>query len=700
MLPNTNFKDIMTKTRPFGGTNDFFILCKESRIEKSTSFYGCFYLGPFDESVSQTLANDLRRTLLSELPGLAITSVEIEGVLHKFSSLPGMKESVLDFICNLQTVVLKKQPFLRQQSKKTYTGFLKVSGPRVIKAIDLKLPPSLQCVDPNQYIATLAEDGVVNMKFTINEGKNYIKQKPHNLDVTVLKKRNLLLQNFKNQKNKKVSLSNPIPLDAVFMPVTKVNCMIEENNIYSDFTTDFSAIRAMSAKQLQKGSEGTSINTMQLVNFGDYNSISQLNTFLVEQRFAQRATKRAEGLTAKSENIKLIPWHSNAFYYCFLNYDNVNKIQTFLGSSKVSLRLAARDEKRTVQVGHKFLVSAPNAPALQAKDKNLMRLEPQRGVTKKTPDQIVSLTNVRPFGGTISYSLGQRVSNKFKNNVVNRTSPLAINKEKGAPFSEGPLGIYSVQSAYQLPSGLSKAQHPGLDLTFDFAFCEREYANFLKLKPLSKKYQLIVEIWTNGSIHPRQALYNSFTFLANIFISLQNVKMAGSMFKSELTYGNIKASYFNNYGNIRFPSPEGAQRIGAFASTSGPLGLSAQRLSLASEGRVLTQLPRNILPKGAPKGQQRDAQYMKAPEGAKDIDKETEGQYTVHKTSVVTAPIGLLKISLRTYTALKKAKIFVLSDLLKYTKQDLLKIKNLGTKSLYEIENSLFSLSLCLKKSH
>ncbi|EFJ38900.1 hypothetical protein VOLCADRAFT_72193, partial [Volvox carteri f. nagariensis] len=134
-------------------TTDFFIACKESRIENNTSFYGCFYLGPFDDSLSQTIANDIRRTLLSELTSLAITSIEIEGILHKYSSLPGMKETVLDLICNLQSIVLKKQEIsftniTLRSTKKTYRGFLNVSGPRVIKAMDLKLPSGLQCVDP------------------------------------------------------------------------------------------------------------------------------------------------------------------------------------------------------------------------------------------------------------------------------------------------------------------------------------------------------------------------------------------------------------------------------------------------------------------------------------------------------------------------------------------------------------------------
>ena len=89
--------------------NKFFICCKESRIESPTSFYGCFYIGPFDDSLSQTLAHNIRRTLLSQLSGFAITAVEIDGVLHKFSNLPGIKENVLDILCNVQNLVLKEK---------------------------------------------------------------------------------------------------------------------------------------------------------------------------------------------------------------------------------------------------------------------------------------------------------------------------------------------------------------------------------------------------------------------------------------------------------------------------------------------------------------------------------------------------------------------------------------------------------------
>jgi len=226
---------------------NIFISCKESRIENNRSFYGCFTLGPFNAGQSLTVANALRRTLLSECPGLGIISVTIENVSHEYSTLPGMRESVLDLLLNLKEIVLKKrknasfnlrprkplgssqvkvagtqvhsstcaqgqdsekQKLSVQESNPSYnnnstiysqvgssffkpvSGFLKVKGPGVIRAKDLKLPPFIECVDPEQYIATLAEDGFLCMKFIIMEGKGYFIQKKNSyIDETVIKNR-------------------------------------------------------------------------------------------------------------------------------------------------------------------------------------------------------------------------------------------------------------------------------------------------------------------------------------------------------------------------------------------------------------------------------------------------------------------------------------------------------------------------------
>jgi len=144
----------------------------ESRIENNRSLYGRFQLGPFDRGQGLTIANAMRRTLLSELSGLAILCVEIQGVSHEYSNLKGVRESVLDVLLNLKQIVFISD----EKFKQPEIGFLKVQGPAIIKAGDLKLPTFIQCVDPDQYIASLSDNGVLEMKFMICEGKNFLVQ--------------------------------------------------------------------------------------------------------------------------------------------------------------------------------------------------------------------------------------------------------------------------------------------------------------------------------------------------------------------------------------------------------------------------------------------------------------------------------------------------------------------------------------------
>ena len=256
--------------------NPFFISCKESRIESPTSLYGCFSLGLFEMSQSLTIANALRRTLLSNVYGIAITSVKIEGVFHEYSNIPGIRESVLDILLNLKQVVLKYEKmftfdkfektenlkvsenkeknlqfsqnfpekfFQKFILKKPLYGYLQARGPGIVRARDLRLPFFIQCVDPMQYIATLSEDGLLNMKFEIG---SFFTQKSVFLKKKESEKKILDFQQseIKNQENSSNSLDSSnfiekypfnkfstkfqnISLDAVFRPVSKVNFVLE-----------------------------------------------------------------------------------------------------------------------------------------------------------------------------------------------------------------------------------------------------------------------------------------------------------------------------------------------------------------------------------------------------------------------------------------------------------------------------------------
>ena len=148
--------------------------CIESRVENSRNFYGRFQLGPFISGQALTIANSLRRSLLSEISGIAITAVVIEGVAHEYSTVAGVRESVLDILLNVKQIVLTSN-FEFQEPQ---IALLEVQGPAIVRASDIKLPVSVQSVDPEQYIATLLYDGVLQMKFIICRGKNYIVQTP------------------------------------------------------------------------------------------------------------------------------------------------------------------------------------------------------------------------------------------------------------------------------------------------------------------------------------------------------------------------------------------------------------------------------------------------------------------------------------------------------------------------------------------
>ena len=112
---------------------NFLLTCIESRIENNTTFYGRFQLGPFDGGQGLTIANALRRVLLSELSGLAIVAVDIQGVTHEYSYLKGIRESILDILLNLKQIVLTSD----FDCKETQIAYLNFQGPGKIKAKDL-----------------------------------------------------------------------------------------------------------------------------------------------------------------------------------------------------------------------------------------------------------------------------------------------------------------------------------------------------------------------------------------------------------------------------------------------------------------------------------------------------------------------------------------------------------------------------------
>lgn len=215
----------------------FHITCIESRLNHPRNLYARFKIGPCEQTQTLTLANNLRRALLSELTGMAITAIKIHGIRHEYSAIEGVRESVLDIILNIKQVVLTSS----YQIKSPHIAYIHRKGPGTVTAGDLHLPPFMKCVDVNQTIATLANDGHLRMICFICPGKNYWLQSASNqllnhcshvfTPSTMIKKASTFLQvwNQLNEVSRQPSekITRILPIDATFTPIERVNFTIE-----------------------------------------------------------------------------------------------------------------------------------------------------------------------------------------------------------------------------------------------------------------------------------------------------------------------------------------------------------------------------------------------------------------------------------------------------------------------------------------
>ena len=166
--------------------------------------YGKFVCEPLERGYGMTIGNSLRRILLSSLPGAAITSVKIEGVLHEFSSIPNVIEDVPEIIVNLNSVRLK----MHENEVKTIK--IDFNGEGEVKAGDIITDSSIEILNPDLHIATVAEGGFLHMEMTVDRGRVYNvaeKNKTQNQAIDVL------------------------PIDSIFTPVKKVNYQVENTRV-------------------------------------------------------------------------------------------------------------------------------------------------------------------------------------------------------------------------------------------------------------------------------------------------------------------------------------------------------------------------------------------------------------------------------------------------------------------------------------
>ena len=166
--------------------------------------YGKFVIEPLERGFGHTLGNSLRRVLLSSLPGVAVSSVHIDGVQHEFSTVPGVKEDVTEIILNLTSLACT----MYCDGPKTVT--VDAQGPCEVTAASIKVDHEVEIINPDMHIATLNEDAHLQMQLTLEKGRGYVSA----------------------DKNKNSSMPiGVIPVDSIFTPIRKVNYTIEDTRV-------------------------------------------------------------------------------------------------------------------------------------------------------------------------------------------------------------------------------------------------------------------------------------------------------------------------------------------------------------------------------------------------------------------------------------------------------------------------------------
>ena len=168
--------------------------------------YGRFVVEPLERGFGTTLGNSLRRVLLSSLPGVAVRSVKIEGVLHEFSTIPGVKEDVTEIILNIKEIVAK----LLGEGPKTLE--INAQGPCLVTAASIKADSEVEILNPEQHIAALGDGAELRMEMVLDRGRGYV-------------------SNERNKQSMPEGVLGEIAVDSIYTPVLKVNFSVESTRV-------------------------------------------------------------------------------------------------------------------------------------------------------------------------------------------------------------------------------------------------------------------------------------------------------------------------------------------------------------------------------------------------------------------------------------------------------------------------------------
>ncbi|MBO8441378.1 MAG: DNA-directed RNA polymerase subunit alpha [Firmicutes bacterium] len=223
--------------------------------------YGRFVAEPLERGYGTTLGNSLRRVLLSSLPGAAITSIQIDDVLHEFSTIDGVVEDVTQIILNIKKIALK----ISSEDEKELD--IAVKGPATVTASDISKDADVQVMNPDQYICTVADGAEFKMHLTANTGRGYVSA----------------------DENKELNTEMPIgvlPVDSIYTPIERVNYQVENTRVghrndYDKLTLDVWTDGSISPSEAI--SLAAKILTEHLAMFVDLTETAQNAEIMVEK---------------------------------------------------------------------------------------------------------------------------------------------------------------------------------------------------------------------------------------------------------------------------------------------------------------------------------------------------------------------------------------------------------------------------------
>ena len=264
--------------------------------------YGRFVVDPLERGYGTTLGNSLRRVLLSSLPGYAITSVKIDGILHEFSTIPGVKEDVTEIVLNLKSVILK----IHGEGPKTM--YVDMKGEGELTAGCFKCDSDVEILNPELHIASLDSDADVHMEITCDKGRGYV--------------------SAEKNKQEMQPVIGVIAVDSIFSPVLKVNYTVENTRVgqitdYDKLTLEVWTDGTISSKEAV--SLGAKILNDHLSLFGDLSDEAFETEIMVEK--SKSGKEKALEMTIEELDLSVRSFNC-------LKRAGINTVEDLIGKSE------------------------------------------------------------------------------------------------------------------------------------------------------------------------------------------------------------------------------------------------------------------------------------------------------------------------------------------------------------------------------